>query len=180
MTIGPKTVDGSKIHQWKGVLLPTCENNLWEDLHHDGSAIMCNGITAITIRGGTRGLQADKMDEGDTDPTDLMKVVLSGKQHPPRCTRGYLQVLHRKTRIHPAQGQQNSHTKMCQLRTGACHHQSALPKETGSHEQSKDFVHTSNKETYNQTRQQKASPHSIDKRMGHNHRKGSGKNCNFQ
>ena len=33
---GTKTVDGSNIHQWQGVLLPTCGNNLQEDLHHDG------------------------------------------------------------------------------------------------------------------------------------------------
>ena len=66
-----KTVDGSEIHQWQGVFIPTCGNNLQEDLHHDGSAIMYNGRTAITRRAGTRGLQDDKMDEGDTDdPND--------------------------------------------------------------------------------------------------------------
>ena len=58
-----------------------------------------------------------------------------------------LQVLRRKTCIHSVQGQQNSHTKVCQLRTGAFQHQSALPKETGSQEQSKDFVHTAPNDT---------------------------------
>ena len=185
----PKTVDGSKIHQWQGVLLPTCGNNHQEDLHHDGGAIMYNGRTAITRRGYTRGLQDDKMDEGDTDdhndghdeggrlmevtpPLQIYKGIrkLHDETLHKRTTavlqlqevwpRGQdlqvqcpdLEVLCRKTRIHPVRGQQNSHTKVCQLRTGAFQHQSALPKETGSQEQSKDFVHTSNKETYNPTR----------------------------
>ena len=56
--------------------------------------IMYNGRTAITRRGGTRGLQNHKMDEGETDDHNdghMMKVVLSGKQHPPppRFIRGY-------------------------------------------------------------------------------------------
>ena len=60
-----------------------------------------------------------------------------------------------------------SHTKVCQVRTGACDNQPALPKETESREQSKDFAHTSTKDTYSQTMQRKTSPRSIDKRMGH-------------
>ena len=74
-----------------------------------------------------------------------------------------LHVLRWKTRTEPVQGQQKSHTKVRKLSTGACHHQSALPKETGSREQSKDFAHTSTQNAYNQTSQQKPSPHSIEK-----------------
>ena len=126
----------------------------------------------------------------------------SRKQHPVRFTRGYgslrmrpfvrepLQCFncqkfghqartcrsgHRwETRIEPVQGQQKSHTKVRKLWTGACHHQSALPQETGSREQSKDFAHTITENTYNQTSQQKPSPHSIEKRMGNTDRTGSG------
>ena len=84
----PKAVHGSKIHQWQGVFPAIRGGNLQEDLQPDGSAIMYNGETTLTRRGGTRGLQDDKMDEGDTDDnntttkTDMLKVVLSGKQLP--------------------------------------------------------------------------------------------------
>ena len=56
----------------------------------------------------------------------LPEVWPRGQDLQVRCPD--LQVLRRKTRIHPMQRHQNSHTKVCQLRTGACHHQSALPK----------------------------------------------------
>ena len=69
-----------------------------------------------------------------------------------------LQLLRWKTLIEPVQGQQNSRTQVRILWTGACHHQSALPKETGSREQSKDIGHTSTQITYNQTSQQKPVP----------------------
>ena len=69
---------------------------------------------------------------------------------------------------------------MRNLWTGACHHQSALPTETGSREQSKDFAHTSTQNTYNQTSQQKPSPHSIEKLMSHTDHTRSGKTVLFK
>ena len=63
------------------------------------------------------------------------------------------------------QGQRDLHTKVRKLWTVACHHQSPLPKETGSRKQSKDIAHTSTQSTYNQTSQQEPSPHSIEKRI---------------
>ena len=163
---------------------------------------MYNGRTAITRRGSTRGLQDDKMDEGDTGDGHDEGGPL-GETTPPQIYKEMrnLQDETRSLATRPGQAgpmsrlvgitladtyppcvqrQQNSHTKVCQLRTGTCHHQSALSKETGSHEQSKDILRTSNKETYNQTRKLKASPHSIDKRMGHTYRTGCGKTALFK
>ena len=72
-----------------------------------------------------------------------------------------LQVLRGTTRIGPVQGQRDSYTEVRKLRIGACRHQSPLPKETGSREQSE--IGTQGK--YNQTSQQDPSPHPIEERM---------------
>ena len=76
--------------------LPTSGNNLQEDLHHDGSAIMYKGRTDITRRGGTWGIQDDKMDEGDTDDHNdghdegsPLRETTKLPPPPPRFTRGY-------------------------------------------------------------------------------------------
>ena len=69
-----------------------------------------------------------------------------------------LQVLRGMTRINPVQGQRDSHTKVRKLWTGACRHQSPLPKETGSRKQSKIIARTSTQSKYNQTSQQDPSP----------------------
>ena len=72
-----------------------------------------------------------------------------------------LQVLRGKTRVGPVQGQRESYTEVRKLRTGACHHQSPLPKDAGSREQSE--IVTQGK--CNQSSQQDPSPHPIDERM---------------
>ena len=84
------------------------------------------------------------------------------------------------TRIGPVQGQRNSNTKVRKLWTWSCHHQSALPKETGSREQSKDIAHISTQSKYNQTSQQEPSPHSIEKCMGLTDHTRSGKTALFR
>ena len=147
----------------------------WDtDNHNDGhdKGGPLREATPPDLQGDIRKLQVETLHKRIT-----AVLQLSEKD---ACPILDLQALCRKTHIHPVQGQQISHTKVCQLRTGAFHHQSALPNETRSHEQSKDVVHTNTKETYNQTRQQKASPHSIDIRMGHTYRTWSWKTTLFK
>ena len=75
-----------------------------------------------------------------------------------------LQVLRGEARIDPVPGQRN--TKVRKLWAGACHHQSPLPKETGSGTQSKNITNTITQSTHDQTIHQEPSPHPIEKRMG--------------
>ena len=75
-----------------------------------------------------------------------------------------LQVLRGEARIDPVPGQRN--TKVRKLWAGACHHQSPLPKETGSGTQSKNITNTITQRTHDQTIHQEPSPHPIEKRMG--------------
>ena len=108
-------------------------------------------------------IEAARMTKWNTEkqqaePTNLVRIVLVGKQHPVRFTRRYgsfrlrpfvsrplqcfncqkfgHQVLRGTTRIGPVQGQRDSYTEVRKLRTGACRHQSPLPKDAGSREQS--------------------------------------------
>ena len=72
-----------------------------------------------------------------------------------------LQVLRGTTRVGPVQGQRDSYIEVRKLRTGACRHQSPLPKDAGSREQNE--IGTQGK--CNQASQQDPSPHPIEERM---------------
>ena len=136
-------------------------------------------------------LEASRMTKWNTEkqqaePTNMVKIVLVGKQLPVRFTRGYGSFRLRPFVSRPLQcfncqkfGHQartcRSEVHTCRycagrhastqcndnenkLWTGACRHQSPMPKETGSRKQSKIIAHTSTQSNYKQTSQQDPSP----------------------
>ena len=177
-----KNTSGRTIgHQRERVLFSSTRESNPEGIYHDGSTILRHRRTTEAGQRDTRSLPDDKMecsetkvgthkhDKGstsrETTPRQIYQMV---REFPFVRIRAVLQL----SEVWPpgtaledtnrtSEKQQKSHTKVRKLWTGTFHHQSALPKDTVSREQSKDIAHTSTKNTYNQTSQQKSSPNPL-------------------
>ena len=87
-------------------------------------------ITPRQIHQRIRGLPTEALCKQTPAVLQLPEVWTPGQDLQVRGPD--LQVLRRKTRVGPVQGQRESYTEVRKLWTGACRHQSPLPKDAGS------------------------------------------------